>query len=417
MKQLLIPLFLCCCIAFINTNCKHTPTGPTNSNAALTVADVNCTEVWLMISVPNNEIVTLKRDTTVLDTIHLTTADTLVVDANLLPSHTYTYTLAREGAANVTTQATTMDTTSHNFMWQTYTLGDGSSSSVLNDVAIINDTLAYAVGDIYQGGLAYNMAKWDGQSWSTNQILYPYQGQQFYSQLRSVFVFSENDLWVGSNQPMHWNGTSWQTFNLSASIWNGWIYKIWGSSSSNLYIVGGGGSIAHYNGTNWTKIESGTSLDILDIYGSNNEVLAVASTNNPLDKAIISINGNTANQILSFPLGQIELYGVWFISNRQYYVVGGGIYEKHLLSEATWKNGPLDITQYTTTKVRGTGINDVFAVGAYGEFLHFNGVTWKSYIVQTGINGAYGGLAVQGNKVIAVGQANANAIITIGTRN
>ncbi|MGH2567306.1 MAG: hypothetical protein ACRDGA_03130 [Bacteroidota bacterium] len=36
------------------------------------------------------------------------------------------------------------DTTSHNFAWQTFVLGDGNS--ILYDVAIVNDTLAYAVG-------------------------------------------------------------------------------------------------------------------------------------------------------------------------------------------------------------------------------------------------------------------------------
>ncbi|MBI3006249.1 MAG: hypothetical protein HYY49_12660, partial [Ignavibacteriales bacterium] len=40
------------------------------------------------------------------------------------------------------------DTTSHNFTWTIDTVGDGNSS-VLYDVAIINDTLAYAVGEIY----------------------------------------------------------------------------------------------------------------------------------------------------------------------------------------------------------------------------------------------------------------------------
>ena len=39
------------------------------------------------------------------------------------------------------------DTTSHNFLWTLDTLGDGNSST-LYDVAIINDTLAYAVGEI-----------------------------------------------------------------------------------------------------------------------------------------------------------------------------------------------------------------------------------------------------------------------------
>ncbi len=40
---------------------------------------------------------------------------------------------------------TTMDTTSHNFTWQTFTF-DKHSSSVLNEVAIIDENNIWAVG-------------------------------------------------------------------------------------------------------------------------------------------------------------------------------------------------------------------------------------------------------------------------------
>ena len=40
------------------------------------------------------------------------------------------------------------DTTSHNFTWQTFTFGEHSSST-LYDVAIINDSSIWAVGEIY----------------------------------------------------------------------------------------------------------------------------------------------------------------------------------------------------------------------------------------------------------------------------
>ena len=42
---------------------------------------------------------------------------------------------------------TTMDTTSHNFTWQSWTFGD-IGSSVLYDVAIINENNIWAVGEI-----------------------------------------------------------------------------------------------------------------------------------------------------------------------------------------------------------------------------------------------------------------------------
>ena len=47
--------------------------------------------------------------------------------------------------------------------------------------------------------------------------------------------------------------------------------KIWGSSSNDLYVVGNNGKIAHYNGTSWQRIESGTTLNINDIWGDFNE--------------------------------------------------------------------------------------------------------------------------------------------------
>ena len=48
----------------------------------------------------------------------------------------------------------------------------------------------------------------------------------------------------------------------------GWeINKLWGSSSNDLYAVGNEGNIAHCNGSKWTKIESGTTVDLLDVSG------------------------------------------------------------------------------------------------------------------------------------------------------
>jgi len=60
------------------------------------------------------------------------------------------------------------DTTSHNFTFQTFTFGE-HSSSVLYDVAIVNDSSIWAVGEIYLNDslgqpdpIAYNSTHWDG---------------------------------------------------------------------------------------------------------------------------------------------------------------------------------------------------------------------------------------------------------------
>jgi hypothetical protein len=224
--------------------------------------------------------------------------------------------------------------------------------------------------------------------------------------------------WYGRLQVVRWDGqTQSQPICTPVSI-----NKLWGSSSSDLYAVGNNGNIAHYNGNSWTKIESGTDLEFLDVYGATDtktgeqQILAVCTRNYPLDKGIYKIDGNTATQISSEPI-QWELDALWFIPNRHYYVVGSGIYEKKFLSDSLWQNGPLDITHYGTSGIRGTNINNIFVSGAFGELLHFNGISWKSYINDLGsFSGSYGGIAVMNNTVVTVGFEGVKAKILMGHR-
>ena len=76
-----------------------------------------------------------------------------------------------------------------------------------------------------------------------------------------------------------------------------------GNQQSNFYIVGNGGSIAHYNGSIWTKIESGTTLPINDIWGAQNsagqwEILAIASNPDSTANMILQIHpDNSVSQL------------------------------------------------------------------------------------------------------------------------
>jgi hypothetical protein len=324
------------------------------------------------------------------------------------------------------------DTTSHNFIWHMDTLGDGSGS-VLYDVAIINDTLAYAVGEIYfRDSLgnwdpnAYNLVKWDGKRCELKRV--PFIGPcsaVLYPPLKTIWVFSNTNILVSNGGSIvTYDGTNATMDCRMNSLLTGALNKIFAIDPQNVYVVGNSGSIVYYDGFSWTKILSGTTLSINDINGAFNsltnqwEILAVGSQNLPLDKIIIKIQGTLASAIPSSPI-QYELYSVWFIPNQHYYVVGDGIFEKSFLSESGWKNKPLDFTTFASTKIRGNGVNDIVVVGAYGELLHYNGSTWHSFQSATGLdNGAYTSVAVKNNLVIAVGGnqfgIDDKAIITIG---
>ena len=314
------------------------------------------------------------------------------------------------------------DTTSNNFTFQSFSFGGNAGSCYFQDVTIINDTDIWAVGAVYLDSangnpdpFPYNAAHWNGQTWTLEKITVTYKGNPVIAPLNGIFAFSGTDIWMTNGFPVHGDGVNWQMYQLQDMGIGASVSKVWGTSSSNIYFVGDEGSIVNYNGSSWTKITSGTSLTFNDIYGSGGEILAVCIQFSPPGGTIYNIGLGT--KILSNPIQQHPLYSVWFVPDRQYYVVGDGIYQKNSLSDSTWRNGTLDITKYGTTKVRGNGTNDVFVVGAYGEFLHWNGASWKSFIAQTGLaNGCYGSVAVSGNLVVAVGQNGTQAVITVGRR-
>jgi len=84
--------------------------------------------------------VKLKQNDTITQDIILSYADTVIYIDSLLPNTTYNFQASsiQQQVSSRKLSVTTMDTTSHNFTWQTFTFGE-HSSSVLNDVAIIDE--------------------------------------------------------------------------------------------------------------------------------------------------------------------------------------------------------------------------------------------------------------------------------------
>ncbi len=436
-------LFLIILLVAISCNTTEPPPPPDGEKPTLAIAldDASCTEAWLQLTTKDLELpaeLTLKQYNLTGDSLSkiflINTKDSLLYIDSLLPNQTYTFVASHSGLSGISSNelsVATMDTTSHNFTFETFTYGGDAGSCVLYDCAIISLENIWCVGEIniadtsINGYTTYNAVHWDGNEWELKRVYFPSVcGQSSLTSFpaKTIFAFDDGQIWIsstGDKIAIIEDGIQIDKFCLP---WSFSINKIWGTSSNNLYIVGNDGNIAHFQNGNWTRIISGTYLDFLDIYGATDpktgeqQILAVCTRNYPLGNGIYLIEGNTATEISSNPI-EWELFGVWFIPRRHYYVLGSGIYEKKFLSDSTWKNSPLDITHYGTSGIRGNDLNDVFVAGSFGEFLHFNGVSWKSYINETGLsNGGYGKVAVKNNLVIAVGLNNGQAVIIVGRR-
>ena len=201
------------------------------------------------------------------------------------------------------------------------------------------------------------------------------------------------------------------------------VTKMWATNDYDVYTVGAIGQIGHYQNGIWQKIESGTNMNIYDIWGASNpqtgktEILAVVSyPDTSAQRKILQINGTNATDISSSGINW-DLESVWFKPQSQYFVAGSGIYQKNLLSDPIWRNKPLDITTYYTNCIRGNDVNDVVAVGSFGEVIHYNGKSWNSFRDETGLaNGEYLSVAIKGNEIVAVGYNGQNAVILVGRR-
>jgi hypothetical protein len=431
---ILFPFFF---VLVLISSCNTTEPPSEKAVMSLTKLDVSCTEAWIRLdtkslSLPAN--VELYKNDSLNQTINLTTADSTLYVDSLLPNQTYNFhttiqTYNNSGKVNSNDlNVNTLDTTSNNFTFQTWTFGGQAGSCILSDCAIISANDIWCVGEIniadtsQNGYTLYNAVHWNGTDWQLKRIPYvdKSNGQTYYNGLNAIFAFNENDIWFGTG--IHWNG---QEYNyVSAAELFGWdANKMWGPDSNDLYAVGNGGHIARFQNGVWSRLESGTILNIYDIWGdydsskSEYEINMVAAQHfEGPGRKIFSLKNNSVEELSTPNIADGSIGGIWFKSGRKYYVVGNGIYtKKNIFDESNW-NASLDsLTPDYCYAIRGTGLNNIFICGSFGESLHFNGVRWKSFRDTPGFYGTeFYSVAVKEGIVVIVGQSYNSAFVTVG---
>ncbi len=399
MKFININLIIILLYSFYSCNTTEPP--PNDSSVTLKLEDVSCTEAWLQLSTTNIQLPTaidlIQNDNT-RETINLATADTILYIDSLLPNQNYKFKISGIQSNEIT--AATLDTTSNDFTWQTFTFGGDDATSQLNDVSILNENDIWAVGSIYKadttalGYTFYNAVHWDGNEWQLKRIPYQFNGHDNYGSFNAIFTFNENDIWFGTN--IHWDGQQFEQPDVSQLL--GWIAnKMWGSDNNNLYAVGNGGHIAHFHNGQWSKIESGTTLYLDDIYGNENGDVYVCGGNLSTGQGIVLKinNNNTVTKIIdsyyygtgfdSTKMFTENLYGpllgIWVSPNGTVYTVGNLIYRYY---QGIWgyakgiEYNYLDAGFFTGRggcwDISGKESNDFIFVGERNTIRYFNGI-------------------------------------------
>jgi hypothetical protein len=273
-----------------------------------------------------------------------------------------------------------VDSTSHNFAWEIDTLG--TFQSRLHSAWGTSSENIWAVGLIYLDTIiGSNIAHWNGKEWTYQNIL---QGNLF-----SITGYSADNIWsVGEwygastssgtgSYIVHWNGQVW---NVNKLNFEG-LRAVWGKSTNNLFAVGHYGTILRYNGSSWSKMESGTALHLKDIWGSSeNDVYAVGGDDSQGIGILLHFNGSIWSKIYertyvpNIPSGYAST--IWGVKDEYYLNSGSGQYKG---KDTSWSfvNAPTDNTYLET--IRGNSVNNLFFIGHFGLLVHWNGKSWYRY--------------------------------------
>jgi len=173
---------------------------------------------------------------------------------------------------------------------------------------------------------------------------------------------------------LHYTGTDWlaQGSGTSKTLYG--VGKV-PMAAENL-AVGAGGTILHFDGANWSPQTSSTTNDLfglLVLSGVDVYVLGAAGT-------LLHYNGTAWSPIplvgVSVALRAIDAAFTPAGAATDFFLVGDGGTIMHSTNGSTW----VQQTSGTTANLAGVGVvapDDVFAVGAGGIILHYNGSAWS----------------------------------------
>ncbi|MCB9727592.1 MAG: hypothetical protein H6746_03795 [Deltaproteobacteria bacterium] len=236
----------------------------------------------------------------------------------------------------------------------------GNSGLVMRgsaDIGFVADPVFIGVGELDAGwnqgdvsivvGEDSQIFRDDGTGWALQDV-------SSTQHLRAVWGASPDDVWVVGlgGIMLHWDGSAWEVIQTTL----GSLETLWGRAADDIYAAGHNGTIVHYDGEYWSLAATRTTEHLRGVFGR--------------------------------PGGQ-----TWAVG-------GAGVVMKR--SELGWVRAPVqpipvsDGSQKAVTNtmhaVWGAAEDDVWAVGAEGQILHWDGQTWSSKDPRLGVTlrGVYG---------------------------
>ncbi len=418
-------------------SCKECPTEPEKAIPLnITAPYVESTIVWLRISSTDSthqKSYTVIRDSVIISEGLFIGKDTIIADRSVEPNTTYTYSVQHSDDNFEPIAVTTMDISSNDFTWEVLYFGE--QNNTLQSVSIVDENDIWIVGLIEVWGwdsldseydwIPYNALHWDGIESEYISITPPYTGA-----FDVVHSIDDTSVWFGVNYPVLFSNGEFKMFENAPGL--GWMLDIWGNSLDNTFFTYYDGGIAHYNGSTYHTMNSGTTTDLHDIDGNNERVFIVGyNIHAGYDRLILEYKNGVWNKTFSSNLvnGDLSIddYGRFYsvkvlddvavisssaVATLKYY------YHDHVVDIMPEKSTPLKDC-WAVRKIDGNAINDLALISEGGEVVHYNGKDYvqifdyeEEYSKSVSI---YGG-DFKGDVICAVGDGSGYGVVIIGRR-
>jgi hypothetical protein len=129
-----------------------------------------------------------------------------------------------------------------------------------------------------------------------------------------------------------YDGQSWMSEDLSAVLPQGVpiLYKVWGRSGSDLYVVGRLGVVLHYDGSAWTRVPTDTTRTLFTVNGNDTLVAAAGGLG---DAVLLEEEGGTF--VNRAPAATPQMNGV-FVPHDGQAVAAGNLASLARRVNGTW---------------------------------------------------------------------------------
>lgn len=190
---------------------------------------------------------------------------------------------------------------------------------------------------------------------------------------------NENDNLAVDNENDNESTFAWREAFDTTDV--GFISAVWGSSSDDVFAVGGQldqGEVYHFDGTDWQAMQVPEVPVLIWVFGFGPDNVLAAGQNGGL----IQYNGDTWQSVDSTTTN--DLWGIWGASEDDVWIVGGRVNTGPIVilhyDGQQWSNvdvPALDRESTSLFKVWGTSADHIFAVGQAGVILEYDGQSWE----------------------------------------